>query len=282
MKIALAQYPISKHLSLTSWKDHTGRWVAEAVSQKAQMLVFPEYGSMELVSLLPAETQKSLPLQIEDLQMILPEFLVTFSELAKKHQVAILAPSYPAIDGRFKKPVNRAFFFYPDGRFDFQDKTYMTRFEDEIWGVGSGFPDQKVFKVFDVNFGISICFDVEFPFGAQELAKKGVQVLLAPSCTETLKGMNRVHVGARARALENQFYVAVAQTVGEALWSEAVDVNTGQAACFSTCDVGYPDDGVLVLGKLNEPGWTYCELDLSKIEHVRTQGHVFNFKNMSK
>lgn len=280
MKLALSQYPITKHVSLEAWKKHTADWVERAVQERAQVLVFPEYGSMELVSLLPAEAQKSLSLQIQDLQMILPEFLVTFAELAQKHQVAILAPSYPAVDGRFQKPVNRAFFFYPDGRFDFQDKVYMTRFEDESWGVGPGFKEQKVFQVFGLSFGVSICFDVEFPFGAMELAKKGVEILLAPSCTETVKGMNRVHIGARARALENQFYVAVSQTVGQAPWSEAVDVNTGQAACFSTCDVGFPDDGILAQGNLNEPGWVYCDLDVSKINEVRTQGQVFNFKYM--
>lgn len=280
MKIALAQYPITKHKSLKDWKTHTQEWVETAAKNSAQVLVFPEYGSMELVSLLPAEAQKSLPLQIQDLQLLLREFLITFSDLAQKHQIAILAPSYPAIDERFKKPVNRAFFFYPDGRFDFQDKIHMTRFEDETWGVGPGFLEQKVFKAFGVAFGVSICFDVEFPFAALELAGKGVQVLLAPSCTETVMGMNRVHVGARARALENQFYVAVAQTVGNAPWSEAVDINTGQAACFSTCDLGFPDDGILAMGSLNEPTWIYCDLDLSKIEKVRNSGQVFNFKNM--
>ena len=280
MKIALAQYPITRHVNLSSWKKHIHTWVETAVKESAQVLVFPEYGSMELVSLLPAESQKSLPLQIQDLQMLLPGFLMTFNDLASKYDIAILAPSYPAIDERFKKPVNRAFFFYPEGRFDFQDKVHMTRFEDEIWGIGPGFPDQKVFKAFDVSFGVSICFDVEFPFAALELAAKGVQVLLAPSCTETVMGMNRVHVGARARALENQFYVAVSQTVGSAAWSEAVDINTGQAVCFSTCDVGFPDDGVLTLGKLNEPSWVYVDLDLSKIERVREAGQVFNFKNM--
>ena len=282
MKLALAQYPVTAHASLEDWKAHVRRWVAEAAAQRAQVLVFPEYGAMELVSFLPADVQRSLPRQIQEMQKELHAFREHYRALAMEFKCAILAPSLPVIDPAYPKPVNRAYFFFPDGRFDFQDKTHMTRFEDETWGVGPGSPEHKVFEVFGAKFGVNICFDVEFPFAALALAKKGVQVLLAPSCTETMKGMNRVHVGARARALENQFYVAVAQTVGAASWSEAVDINTGTAVCFSTCDMGFPDDGVLAIGRLNESAWIYADVDLALIDEVRTRGQVFNYKNMQR
>lgn len=282
MKLASAQYPIAKHDSLNAWKDHVQKWVNQACKEKAKLLVFPEYGSMELVSFLSEEVQRSLPSQIQEMQKSLPFFIETFKDLAEKNQVAIVAPSFPVVDSRFIKPVNRAYFFYPDGRHDFQDKIHMTRFEDEVWGVGPGLMEYKIFDVFGVKIGIAICFDVEFPFAPLELAKKGIQILTAPSCTESLKGLYRVHVAARARALENQYYVAVAQTVGSAPWSEAVDINTGQAACYSTCDVGFPDDGILMQGKINDEGWYYCDLDPSLLEKVREQGQVFNFKNMRR
>lgn len=281
MKLALAQYPITQHASFEMWQQHVRKWVKEAVSEKANVLVFPEYGSMELVSFFNLEIQKSLSLQIIEMQKHLKSFTEHFQLLAEVFKVAILAPSIPVQDPRFQKPVNRAYFFFPDGRIEYQDKAHMTRFEDEAWGIGSGDKTQKTFDVFGCRFGVNICFDVEFPFSAMEFAKNGVQVLLAPSCTETLKGMNRVHIGARARALENQFYVAISQTVGTASWSEAVDINTGQAAMYSTCDVGFPDDGTLACGKTNESGWIYFEPDLSLIHKVRTEGQVFNFKNMA-
>lgn len=281
MKLALAQYPITQHTSIEAWRLHVRDWVLKAVFEKANVLVFPEYGSLELVSFFSSEIQKSLSLQIIEMQKYLKSFTEHYQNLAKEFNVAILAPSIPVQDPRFQKPVNRAFFFFPDGRIEHQDKTYMTRFENESWGIGPGEKNQKTFEAFGCRFGVNICFDVEFPFSAMELAKNGVQVLLAPSCTETLNGMNRVHIGARARALENQFYVAVSQTVGTASWSEAVDINTGQAALYSTCDIGFPDDGTLISGKINEPVWIYFEPDLSLIEKVRTEGQVFNFKNMS-
>ena len=85
MKIALAQYPITGHADFSAWQKHISFWVGEAVNNKAQVLVFPEYGSMELVSLLSSEVQKSLPKQISELQKLRPDFLKTFSELAKKY-----------------------------------------------------------------------------------------------------------------------------------------------------------------------------------------------------
>lgn len=280
MKIALAQYPIKWHSSVDSWKQSVKSWVQEAVLAGSKVLLFPEYGSMELVSLMDESIRSDLRAQVRAMTEFKSQFIELYQNLAMEFQVVIVAPSLPLDVAEFDKPVNRVFVFKADGSMDYQDKEHMTRFEDEQWGVGSGGPRLMTFDVDDVRFGINICFDVEFPFAAHELAKKGVHVLLAPSCTETMRGMNRVHVGARARAMENQYFVAVAQTVGEAPWSLAVDFNTGQAACFTTCDDGFPEDGVLVSGLLNQAQWVYAEIDIRLIEQVRNQGHVFNYKNM--
>lgn len=280
VQIALSQYPLSPLSDFQEWVEKQRQWVATAVSKGSQVLVFPEYGSLELASLLPKGT--SLQQQIVEMQSFLPNFLSTFQELSLKNQVAILAPSFPVRDLRFVKPVNRAYFFYPDGTFQYQDKQSLTRFEDEDWGVGPGDSTLRVFTAFGIKFGVSICFDVEFPQKPHSLAKNGVQVLLAPSCTETLQGLNRVHIGARARALENQFFVGVSQTVGEAPWSEAIDYNTGQSALYTPCDKGFADDGVLVRGELQQAGWVYASCEVDLIENVRKEGAVFNFYWMQR
>ena len=88
-----------------------------------------------------------------------------------------------------------------------------------------------------------------------------------------------VHVGARARALENQICVAVAPTVGNADWSPAVDVNTGWAAAYRTPDRGFPDDGILAKGALDEPGWVTAELDFETLKRARDQAQVFTARD---
>jgi len=280
MKVASAQYGFVKHESLEAWKTHTENWVKEASENQARLLLFPEYGSIELVSILPREIQKDLSKQLLALQNYREEFVIHYQSLALLYEVTIIAPSFPWQINE-KTIVNRAFIFSKDGDIDFQDKQVMTRFEEELWHVSS--PTKNHLTIFDVDqvkCGISICFDVEFPDFARLLAKKGVKVLLAPSCTETLAGMNRVHIGARARALENQFYVIVAQTVGLVDYSEAIDFNTGMAAVYSPCDKHFPEDGILCTGPLNESQWLYTELNLESIELVRTQGAVLNFQKM--
>jgi predicted amidohydrolase len=280
LKIAAAQYSLKKHSTLEDFKTNAEVWVKGACSKKARLLVFPEYGSIELVSLLTEEVQKDLLGQLLEIQNLRDEFIQCYSDLAQKYDVYIVAPSFP-----WKEEedvfINRAFFFRPDGTHSYQDKQMMTRFEDEDWKVSSPFTREiNVFDVDGVKVGISICFDIEFPDFSRELALKGAEVILAPSCTETLAGMNRVHVGARARALENQLFVVVAQTVGDVDYSEAIDRNTGMAAVYSTCDLGFPDDGIITQGKLNQPGWVFMEIDPDLIEQVRSKGNVLNFKKM--
>ena len=51
MKIAAAAYPIDWH---NRWNDYVGKlrvWVRTAAEQGAELLVFPEYGALELASL---------------------------------------------------------------------------------------------------------------------------------------------------------------------------------------------------------------------------------------
>lgn len=282
LKIAAAQYLLKAHSSFDAFQNNAAKWVEEAIANNARLLIFPEYGSIELVSLLDLATQKNLLLQLSKIQNFRDDFLNCYQALARKHNVYILAPSFPwKLDE--KTFVNRAFLIEPDGNYLFQDKQVMTRFEDEDWKISKPLQKQlQTFTVDDFTVGISICFDVEFPKFAQELALKGVDLLLAPSCTETIAGMNRVHIGARARALENQFYVAVSQTLGEIDFSEAIDKNVGKAAIYSTCDKGFPDDGILAIGEVNTPGWIYSTLDKKLIRNVRLNGNVLNFKKMQE
>jgi predicted amidohydrolase len=73
--------------------------------------------------------------------------------------------------------------------------------------------------------------------------------------------------------------VVQAPTVGEALWSEAVDFNVGAAGIYTPPDRGLPDDGVLAIGELNKPQWVFADLDLEAIDRVRREGQVFNARD---
>jgi predicted amidohydrolase len=276
MKIAMAQYPILSFASLDDWQTDTGKWVARAAKDGATLLSFPEYGGMALTSLLPQALQQDLRGQIPALEEFHADFVATFALMAARHRVFIQAPSLPVmVGGRIH---NRAYLMSPSGKVDFQDKRQMTRFEKEQWGISGG-QELKIFDIGESRIGIAVCYDIEFPLIAHAFAKAGADLVLAPSCTDTMAGSNRVHVGARARALENQIYVAVAPTVGHADWSPAVDVNIGWAAVYSTPDRGFPDDGILAKGALNEPGWVTAELDFEALKRARDQAQVFTARD---
>jgi predicted amidohydrolase len=272
VKLALAQYPITRFGTFSEWQAHVRRWVEDAAGQGATLLIFPEYGGMELTSLLPEALQQDLRGQIPALEKFHADFVATFAALAEKHGVFIQAPTLPVMaDGAVH---NRAYLFVSSGCHDFQEKRQMTRFEKERWGVSGG-GALKIFDIGETKIGIAICYDIEFPLIAHAMAKAGAELILVPSCTDTLAGANRVHVGARARALENQIYVAVAPTVGNAPWSPALDTNIGWAAAYSAPDVGLPDDGVLTKGELNKPGWVYADLDFALLARARRHAQVF-------
>lgn len=277
VNIASSQYPITYHTSFQAWKKHVTDWVEKGIRQKAQLLLFPEYGSMELVSLFNKEIQGDIERQVLALDTLRDDFCAVWAGLARKYEVIIIAPSIPVLEDG--KPVNRTFVFSGKGLNGYQDKFFMTRFENEIWGIQSGKKQLSVFEADWGSFGIQICYDVEFPIGAQLLAENGARLLLAPSCTETIRGATRVHIGARARAMENQVYTVVSQTINEALWSPAVDINYGFAAVYSTPDHQFPEEGIVQSMDPQKEGWLNQSLDLSLLEQVRKNGQVFNFKD---
>jgi predicted amidohydrolase len=277
MILASASYPITAHTRFEKWQAHMERWVIDAKKQNAGLLLFPEYGAMELVSIFSEEIRNDIRLQVVELDSLKNEFCAVFSDLAKKYDVIIVAPSLPVIEEN--SHVNRVYVFSPKGLAGYQDKFFMTRFENEQWGIQSGKKNLTLFEASWGTFGVQICYDVEFALGSHLLASHGASLILAPSCTETIRGATRVHIGARARAMENQVYTVVSQTVGNALWSPAVDVNYGFAAYYATPDKDMPEEGIIATLPPQKEGWLVQELDFSKIKTVRDSGQVFNFQD---
>jgi predicted amidohydrolase len=60
------------------------------------------------------------------------------------------------------------------------------------------------------KIGLLICYDIRFPEMARKLALSGVEILLVPAAFNTITGPAHWHVNFRARAFENQLYVAAA------------------------------------------------------------------------
>jgi predicted amidohydrolase len=109
------------------------------------------------------------------------------------------------------------------------------------------------------------------------MAEAGAEMILVPSCTERISGYHRVRIGARARALENQLVTVLSPTVGEAIWSPAVDHNTGAAGIYLPSEQMLAEDGILAEGAINKPQWVTAKIDLAGLRLLRSEGEMRNF-----
>jgi predicted amidohydrolase len=65
--------------------------------------------------------------------------------------------------------------------------------------------------------GLTVCYDVRFPELYRILALDGAELVTVPAHFTTPTGKDHWHVLLRARAIENQYYVAAAGQVGETI-----------------------------------------------------------------
>lgn len=273
MKLAAAAFPLTWFDHFDDYAAHLGRWVADAAGKGADLLTFPEYGAMELASLGGRAVAQDLEAALHEVARWKPAVDAAHAELAARHGVHILGASGPVFLG--PRPVNRATLYGPEGIIGHQDKQIMTRFERETWDVVAG----QGLRVFDTDLGrigVVICYDSEFPLLARSLVESGAEILLAPSCTDSLAGFTRVRVGSMARALENQCVVVHSPTVGLCDFCPAVDENVGAASIYGPPDHGFPPTGILAQTALNAPGWAVAEVSLDTIAQVRRNGGVLN------
>ena len=275
--IAAAQYPIEELADWDAYAAKLTRWVESAAESGAALAVFPEYGAMELASLEPA-TMGDLAGSLASVAGMAARVDALHAELAARHGLHILAASLPRLDpdGHYR---NAARLFAPNGKVGTQDKLVMTRFEREQWFVSAGVDGLTLFETALGKIAVLICYDSEFPLLARAAVEAGAQVLLVPSCTDSLHGYWRVRLGAQARALESQCYAVQSPTVGIADWSPAVDENRGAAGIYGPPDRGMPEDGVIAVGTEGESAWVCAEVDLARVAQLRADGGVLNARD---
>lgn len=275
IKDASAQYPVEFHKNWQSLSSKIRRWVEEAASAGARVLVFPEYLGFELTSIFEHVGAVNLADQLHELQGLKEDFLGLFSECASQTGVDICAGTFPVRieSGKYR---NRSFFFTPDGTIDYQDKLQMTPFERRYTDICPG-SKVKTLQSAVTKMAINVCYDSEFPLFARHQAEADASLILVPSCTDTPAGYHRVRIGCQARALENQLFVVQSVLLGKCSWSDMIDENTGAAGIYGPVDKGFPAGHCIAEGSVDQPGWVYGELETHRIGEVRKNGHTTNF-----
>ena len=273
MKVAVAKYRIGQPADFDAFAARQRAMLAQAAHAGASLAVLPEYLSLELAATFAPEVTADLHASLAATQAYRDAWLALFAGLSCELALVVQAGTFltDAGAGRYR---NRAWWFAPDGRRGFQDKLQLTGFEKQA-GVIDGGDALHVFEACGVRAGIAVCYDSEFPLPVRAQHEAGARLLLVPSCTDTDAGARRVEVGCLARALENRMFVAQSVTAGDAPWSPALDVNTGEATLYAPMDRGLPADGILARTR-GEEAWAIADLDVGALDASAAIAQVAN------
>lgn len=152
-----------------------------------------------------------------------------------------------------------------DGQVLHQDKLNLTP-----WEIGLKGGD--VLRVWDfggVRCAVVICLDSEVPELSVALRGKGLDLLLVPSATESVLGVERVGRCAGARAVELGCHVGLAHLVG-GIDSELIDANLGLLGVFAPSQSAFADSPRQRVTEVVSSGFHRLRADLD-IAAVRRQ-----------
>lgn len=273
MRIAITQYQIENLPDFNAYKNKIETLVKEAKQQNADLLLLPEYVGLEIGGCHTTEEELYAAIQA-----LIPQYLKFYAELAQQYQMYI-QPGTLIEAGEANKYYNRAYFFAPNGKYGYQDKLQLVESEKESQLLLHG-KEQTLFETAFGKIGIAICYDSEFPEIVRNLTLAGAWLILVPSYTVTRSGFNRVFLSCRARAIENQCYVAISYAVGKVALNKPFENAVGQCCMVGPADVGFPDNGVLAQSnQADVPEMLFLELSPEKIASVRRHGMTHNFED---
>jgi nitrilase len=177
--------------------------------QGARLIVLPEYFLF----------LGNMPDMPENAEPITGTSLVRIQQKAATRKVYVHAGSFPERDG--DKVFNTSVVFNPDGEriatyrkihlFDVELPNGIVLKESEVISPGS---ELVTFKIDDITFGMSICYDLRFPEMYHRLAKHSAQVILVPAAFTLETGRDHWELLLRTRAVDNLCWVVAAAQWG--------------------------------------------------------------------
>ncbi len=109
-----------------------------------------------------------------------------------------------------------------------------------------------------------------------------MDILFVPFLTDTQNGYSRVRYCARARAIENECYVAIAGSVGNLPKVENMDIQFAQSAVFTPCDFSFPTSGIKAEATPNTEMILIADVDIGLLRELHEFGAVRNLKDRRK
>lgn len=147
-----------------------------------------------------------------------------------------------------------------------QDKIHLTPWE----GAFSGGGPVRVWTFRGIRIAVVICMDVEIPEISAALRGRAVDLLLVPSATESILGIERVGRCANARSVELACHVGLCHLVGR-MDSEFVDENLGRLAVYSPSQSPFAAHPRAIESPVHESGFHRLSavLDIAALREFR-------------
>ncbi len=269
VRAAAVNWNLRKIRSDGQFWNHAYEFLEQADNDGAQLVVFPELFSLELLSLEPQLKEKDSPRYLVQYWNDIVQWL---TRMAQNSGMAIVGGShfYEAEDGY----LNVCPIAYPDGKVYLQEKNKLTVYERNDWSLLGGFGVQPL----PGRLGVSVCYDCEFPEGVRVLAENGMLIHAVPAWTETRRGFQRVRWSCQARAVENQTFVIHSSLVGD-IGKEPVPESYGTSAIIAPSMAPFPMEAILAESKLNEDDVIVAGLDIDALFASRNEGEVMNWQD---
>lgn len=194
--------------------------------------------------------------------------LAMFKDLAKETGAWILVGSMAVKLSDGDRFANRSFLVTPEGDVTAKyDKIHM--FDVDV-AEGESYRESRGYRPGDHAtlaatpwgaLGMTVCYDMRFPYLYRELAKAGADFLAAPSAFTVPTGRAHWHVLLRARAIENGCFMFAPAQVGE---------HAEGRKSYGHSLIVDPWGEVLADGG-EEVGFVTAEIDVSKVAEARAK-----------
>ncbi len=276
VRLGLIQWQMRLYKNLEELMQQAEYFVDSVSAYRSDFALFPEFFNAPLMA-----ENNHLPESeaIRELAKHTGEIVGRFSELAITYNINIITGSMPEMKDNLL--YNAGYLCRRDGTLERYEKLHVTPDEAQVWGMQGG----NSLKTFDTDcgkIGVLICYDSEFPELSRLLAEEGMDILFIPFLTDTQNSYSRVRHCARARAIENECYVAIAGSVGNLPKVENMDIQFAQSMVFTPCDFSFPADGVKARATTNTEMILISDCDITLLRELNQFGSVRNLKDRRK
>ena len=208
----------------------------------ADLVVLPEFTWMGLEPLVEPKSPQRVA------EVFWNELFLTLRSLLNRPDKAVVLGTVPFWDAERGVLYNRAPIFVGD-QILHQDKLHLTPWESAF---ASGH-ELRLWEFAGLRFAVVICLDIEIPEISVRLRGAGVDVVLVPSATETILGVERVDRCASARAVELGSIVGVSHLTGKAECG-LIEENVGRTAVYFPSQSAFQDSPRWVESEVYEGG----------------------------